>query len=331
MAQGQTVGARSLTPQDEFVIKKCSGLSEIFMSFIKDDEGKKDFKDKFGKTSLSRDAGAGRGAGKLQRDALCTRGTTAKSPISNRNLRWHPLVAASTSNSKIHDIEEIKIDSENRLIYFIVKDSSGAVKQYSPSEVYKLDRRYAVTKDHWKDFNQELAEWQDADWTRNSCIIPVSEACEWYDSVQTFVGLGISILGEFYGVKTEPVIEKSFEFLTNASNDSESMIETNFINKLGNYNLCPVCLEPLSSNLDKFRKEKRQDNWQASWKQNKRKEGEDSSIQVMHVNPLNEKSFMHTAANVRYGHRWCNVAMTDHSLAETLDFMVHVVRMHNRI
>jgi hypothetical protein len=109
------------------------------------------------------------------------------------------------------------------------------------------------------------------------------------------------------------------------------MIEANFINKLGNYNLCPVCLEPLSSNLDKFRKEKRQDNWQASWKQNKRKEGEDSSIQVMHVNPLNEKSFMHTAANVRYGHRWCNVAMTDHSLAETLDFMVHVVRMHNRI
>jgi len=32
----------------------------------------------------------------------------------------------------------------------------------------------------------------------------------------------------------------------------------------------------------------------------------------------------------RYGHRWCNVSMTDHSIYETLDFMEHVVRVHGR-
>ena len=38
------------------------------------------------------------------------------------------------------------------------------------------------------------------------------------------------------------------------------------------------------------------------------------SIQVMHVNPLLENEIKHNASNVRYGHRWCNVTMTDHSL-----------------
>jgi hypothetical protein len=33
---------------------------------------------------------------------------------------------------------------------------------------------------------------------------------------------------------------------------------------------------------------------------------------------------------VRYGHRWCNVAMTDHSVEETVDFMKAVVSAHER-
>ena len=44
-----------------------------------------------------------------------------------------------------------------------------------------------------------------------------------------------------------------------------------------------------------------------------------------------ESSIRHNAANVRYGHRWCNVAMSDHSLDETLDFMEYIVRANERI
>jgi hypothetical protein len=51
----------------------------------------------------------------------------------------------------------------------------------------------------------------------------------------------------------------------------------------------------------------------------------------MHVNPLIDKEIRHNAKNVRYGHRWCNVAMTDHSLDETLDFMEFIVKAHKRV
>jgi len=50
----------------------------------------------------------------------------------------------------------------------------------------------------------------------------------------------------------------------------------------------------------------------------------------MHLKPLIESAIIHTPENVRYGHRWCNVSMTDHSIDETLDFMEHVVEVHGR-
>jgi hypothetical protein len=62
----------------------------------------------------------------------------------------------------------------------------------------------------------------------------------------------------------------------------------------------------------------------------KRGEGEDSSIQLMHVDPLVDEKIMHNVANVRYGHRWCNVSMTDHSLCETLDFMEFIIKAHRK-
>jgi len=71
--------------------------------------------------------------------------------------------------------------------------------------------------------------------------------------------------------------------------------------------------------------------WKPNWITNKRKEGDDWSVQIMHVAPLMENEIRHTAANVRFGHRWCNVAMTDHSVEETLNFMEFIVKAHNRI
>lgn len=67
-----------------------------------------------------------------------------------------------------------------------------------------------------------------------------------------------------------------------------------------------------------------------AWRSSKKEEGDDSSIQIMHINPLVESEIRHNSNNVRYGHRWCNVAMTDHSLDETLDFMEFVIKAHNR-
>jgi len=94
---------------------------------------------------------------------------------------------------------------------------------------------------------------------------------------------------------------------------------------------CPVCLCPISSQPANFAERERHPTWQPEWRPSKKGEGEDASVQVMHVNPLIDKEIRHNAKNVRYGHRWCNVAMTDHSLDETLDFMEFIVKAHNRI
>ena len=39
---------------------------------------------------------------------------------------------------------------------------------------------------------------------------------------------------------------------------------------------------------------------------------------------------VHNAKNARYGHRWCNIAMSDRSIEETLDFMEAVIKAHQR-
>ena len=54
------------------------------------------------------------------------------------------------------------------------------------------------------------------------------------------------------------------------------------------------------------------------------------SLQLFHTEPLREREILHTPRLVRYGHRWCNVAMVDHSLSETIDFMRAVVETHER-
>jgi len=51
----------------------------------------------------------------------------------------------------------------------------------------------------------------------------------------------------------------------------------------------------------------------------------------MHIKPLIEREIRHTPENTRYGHRLCNVAMADHSVEETVDFMRAVVKAHEKI
>jgi hypothetical protein len=93
---------------------------------------------------------------------------------------------------------------------------------------------------------------------------------------------------------------------------------------------CPMCKVAISDNAAAIPARIRNSSWQPGWRAAKREEGEDSSIQIMHVSPLHDKCLMHKASTVRYGHRWCNVAMSDHSLDETLDFMLYIVRAHKR-
>ena len=47
------------------------------------------------------------------------------------------------------------------------------------------------------------------------------------------------------------------------------------------------------------------------------------------IKPLIEEEIRHKAENCSWGHRWCNIAMTDHTIEETLEYFNHVVKEHN--
>ncbi|MFQ6071851.1 MAG: hypothetical protein ACE5KT_04015 [Methanosarcinales archaeon] len=329
MATGRTVGAALLTEKDRKIIKLAENISKLLKESISDPKNKKIFWENYGKISYTRDAGTGRGAGKLQRDALCTRGRQGKAPFSNRNLRWHPLVVADKEIPYAQPIDSIEVEGNKALIFAI----NG--NKYYPEKVYELDERYVVLPEHWIPHVEILKNWTDSDWTSNSCIIPALESTEWWYALESFFVLGISIVGTLYEVgDIDNLINSTINLLEDQDIDEEIELPTDILERVlrnkENLVLCPLCKTRLNSNVANLPERIRDSVWQPHWRKTKRKEGEDKSIQIMHLKPLVESEIIHTAKNVRYGHRWCNVSMTDHSIDETLDFMEHVVKVHGR-
>ncbi|HPN32737.1 MAG TPA: hypothetical protein PKY81_17425 [bacterium] len=333
MATGRTISASFLTQNDNKIITLCESISNTILNNIADKDDKKLFKKNYGKISYTRDAGLGVGGGKLQRDALCTRGRQGKAPFSNRNLRWHPLVAANENISYAKEIEHIEIEGadESQILNFIVKDDSNKRLKFPSDKVYELQGKYAILPKHWFPHIDRLKHWSDNLWTQNSCIIPALESCEWYDAVETYAVLGIAIATELYKVKFENLIVEIIDILKNQNIEKAIYLPSSKFPKVKfDFTNCPLCKTSIIKNPANLNDRVRESVWQPAWRSTKREEGEDSSIQIMHVNPLIERTINHNASNVRYGHRWCNVSMTDHSLDETLDFMEFIVKAHNR-
>jgi hypothetical protein len=121
MASGRTISASFLTDFDKKVIKLCEDISNNLKSCIPENHQSLYWKE-FGKISYTRDGGLGLGGGKLQRDALCTRGRGGKAPFSNRNLRWHPLVVAANKPPFAKEIEQIILESDT--LIFVIKNKN---------------------------------------------------------------------------------------------------------------------------------------------------------------------------------------------------------------
>ena len=226
-------------------------------------------------------------------------------------------------------IEQLEVEGEKALVFVVDEE------RYYAEEVYQLDKRYVVLPEHWIPYIELLQNWTDSDWTANSCIIPASESTEWWHALESFIVLGISIVGTLYGVEDmDHIIDSVAALLRNQDVDKSIALPTNKLKHIledkERLLLCPLCKSRLDANVANLPERERGSVWQPRWRTTKRAEGEDKSIQIMHLNPLIESTILHTTENVRYGHRWCNVAMTDHSIDETLDFMEHVVRVHGR-
>ena len=144
MATGRTISASFLTNSDRKVIELCEAISIVILDSIVKDEFKKEFKSDYGKISYTRDGGLGLGGGKLQRDALCTRGRQGKAPFSNRNLRWHPLVVAEIKPDYARKIERIEIGGKDdgQILIFVVKNGKGKEFKFPADRVHEMPERF---------------------------------------------------------------------------------------------------------------------------------------------------------------------------------------------
>ena len=185
MAKGRTVSATGLTDRDRRALEICKAVSDKLADLITTPEQREDFIKNYGRVHFSRDAGLGRAGGKLQRDALCTRGRTDKAPFSNRNLRWHPLIVAMETPSYAKEVEEMTVDNHN--VVFIMDG-----ELWYPQDVHKLPEVYCAPYDKWYNIKDELVKWTDEDWTRNSCVIPAMEYSTLEYSIEVFAVLGIA-------------------------------------------------------------------------------------------------------------------------------------------
>lgn len=333
MATGRTISASFLTNLDRKIVELCEVISSLVYDSISSDKFKREFKKEYGRISYTRDGGLGLGGGKLQRDAVCTRGRQGKAPFSNRNLRWHPLLVAESKPDFAREIERIEIGGrdDGQILIFIVKNHEGKDLAFPSDKAHEMPERFVALPEHWYPHINILKHWSDTLWTQNSCVIPALEACDWWDSVETYAILGVALATDLYGADFDSLYKKIRQILQSQKIDNNVSLPTKFFPEGKNDIVkCPMCSLNISKDLEGFRKLERGKTWQPAWRSSKKSEGDDSSIQVMHVNPLLESRIKHNAGNVRYGHRWCNVAMTDHSLSETINFMEFIVRAHNR-
>lgn len=335
MAKGRTISFSFLTDLDKQVLEFCESIAQVIIDLLPTKEAKKIFKYSFGKVSkTTRDAGQGLGGGKLQRDALCTRGIQGNAPFSNRNLRWHPLVVAEEPIPFAKSIKRVEIEGEDEAQTFLfVIENQNNQEQFLPSErVFELPERFVVLPEHWFPHIEKLRYWKEPLWTQNSCLITAYEACDWQDAVETYAVLGISAAVNFFNVDFNLIYERIIEILQSQSVDSSVILPSpRFPNNKDNIINCPLCKVPASQYPAKLSERTREHRWKPAWASSKRGEGEDWSMQIMHIEPLTETEIRHNAQNVRFGHRWCNVSMTDHSVKETVDFMEYIVRAHNRL
>lgn len=321
MAQNRTVSATELTEKDKEGLKICRSISDVLAKLITKTESREDFIKNYGRIDLSRDAGLGRAGGKLQRDALCTRGRTGKDPYSNRNLRWHPLIVAMKTPDYAKEVEEIVLD--NKSLVFVIEG-----KPWYPKDVHKLPEVYCAPFDKWYAIKDELAQWTNDDWIKNSCVIPAMEYSTLQYSVETFAILGIAVVSSFYNVDPLTAYNSILEVFQQHNHKLSSEYPKQ--DEVFELMVCPLCRVPLNAPPGNITLPDREKVFQPPWRKSKREEGEAKSLQLFHSVPLMENKIYHTPRLVRYGHRWCNVAMADHSVNETLDFMRAVVKAHER-
>lgn len=317
MAKTRTISVNQLTVAERGMLEICSKVSQLLKNLIPNQGNSDEFMRRYGRIHYSRDAGMGLAAGKLQRDALTTRGKTDKSPFSNRNFRWHPLVLAYNTPSYASEVDSIDV-SGNKIVFVV-----GGIRYY-PEDVHKLERVYCAPFRKWGHLVEVLSSWRADDWSENRCTIPALEYSTPDLSVGTFASLGIAVACKLYGAP-DVAYKKVVDLLASEPISGEVLDD---IAPLESLVKCPLCMVDIDKPPGGLPTIERPQVWEPPWRSSKRTEGAAGVLQITHSFPLVENEIRHRPSMVRYGHRWCNVAMTDHAVDETVDFMRAVVSAH---
>lgn len=321
MAQGTTAGNKLLTKRDQLFLQAGADLGVVLAETVPSSR-REEFKSDWSRVSTNtRDAGYGRGGGALQRDAFCTRGHGGKVPLSNRNLRWHPLVAAYRIPQGFEPMT-VRVSGKN----LVFVDRAG--QDWPVEHVHKLTKPHCVEYESWQAIAELVKDWSHSDWTQNSVVIPASEYCSAEDALETFAILGVTA-ASVCGASGKDAYVRASGFLREFGTDNSLPVpslrfpdETRVIDLV----VCPLCRENVVGPPGRVELARREPTWSAPWLSRKRGEGEGSSIQLTHVRPLIEREVRHTAEFTRYGHRWCNVAMADNDLDDVVAFFHRVTK-----
>ena len=316
MVSQNTVSRTSLTLEDKSALSACDEIGKILTALISGSAPKDEFIKDYTRINFSRDAGQGRGAGKLQRDAICTRGRQAKAPFSNRNLRWNPLVLSQNCPTAFISVE-IDVDSTHKKLIF----KKNATQKVMPEDIWKESKPLCICATAWEPSKNILRAWNQDDWVANWCGIPIIEYCSVKQAVCSYGILGVITASALFSADLHSAYNKVKSYLK-----SNNLLVDDYPDEDKSLLDCPLCRSPINGNPAGLQERARPEVWKPPWQHNKRSEGEDSSLQLMHVKPLTEIQINHTPSNVRYGHRWCNVAMTDHGIDQTMEWMNSVIK-----
>ncbi len=165
--------------------------------------------------------------------------------------------------------------------------------------------------------NKELFPTHPRNDLRWNMVQTSADACQWYESVEVFAVLSMSLAINFYKVEFENIFLQINDIIKNQVIDTSIQLPTKYFpTSKDDYILCPVCKTPLSNGISDLLGNKQDDVF--------------SKITTIYLRPLSKEKNMHNAENVRYAHKWCANILNSRSVEDTIDTLSQILKSHNK-
>jgi len=306
MATGRIISASFLTDFDKKVIELCEKISDTIFNSITDKELRKEYNNLFGKVIYTRIATPK--VLKIQKDALYINNEL----VDNfTQIRWHPLLESENEIEHAKKIVRIQTKSKNNKEFFesdklLTIQHDGKFLDFWIDDSFNLPERYyfILEEKEFYPFRGDIFNY----------FIPSKESCNWWQAVEVFAHLSITVAVNFFSIDFHSIYEKIVNILSHQEIDKKIEIPSLQFSKLfDDFIICPLCKTKITdetvkeSLLSKI-----------------------SALQLIYIKPLIENEIRHNASNVRYGHRWCNKVLNGYSVEQTINIFGEILKSHGK-